>query len=99
MLLTYRNNNTSLHHTMHPLPSLTLSFSPSIFPTNEERSAAIPLLQDIMNQTVEVGSDVVFQCEVFSDAHPHVQWLKVTAGIKNQTTGQQENEYEILKVT
>jgi len=56
-----------------------------------------PIIGPIMNQTVEVGSDVVFQCEVFSDIHSHVQWLRVIPGIKNQTTGRQENEYEVLK--
>jgi len=59
--------------------------------------AAKPVIGPIMNQTVEVGSDVVFQCEVLSDLHPHVQWLRVIPGIKNQTTGQQEIEYEVLK--
>jgi len=59
--------------------------------------AVKPVIGPIMNQTVEVGSDVVFQCKVLSDIHPHVQWLRVFLGIKNQTTGRQENEYEVLK--
>jgi len=61
------------------------------------KKAIKPVIGSIMNQTAEVGSDVVFHCEVFSDIHHHVQWLRVIPGIKNQTTGWQENEYEILK--
>uniref|UniRef100_A0A3P8WR67 receptor protein-tyrosine kinase n=1 Tax=Cynoglossus semilaevis TaxID=244447 RepID=A0A3P8WR67_CYNSE len=28
------------------------------------------------NRTVPVGSDVEFECKVFSDPQPHIQWLK-----------------------
>ncbi|KAL0186382.1 hypothetical protein M9458_018052, partial [Cirrhinus mrigala] len=28
------------------------------------------------NRTVVVGSDVEFECKVFSDPQPHIQWLK-----------------------
>ncbi|XP_061732185.1 fibroblast growth factor receptor 1b [Nerophis ophidion] len=43
-----------------------------------ERPASRPLLQAGMpaNQTAVVGSDVAFTCRVFSDAQPHVQWVK-----------------------
>lgn len=43
-----------------------------------ERSPHRPILQAglLANQTVEVGSDVEFQCKVYSDAQPHIQWLK-----------------------
>ncbi|XP_062981987.1 fibroblast growth factor receptor 3 isoform X3 [Elgaria multicarinata webbii] len=43
-----------------------------------ERSPHRPILQAGLpaNQTVEVGSDVKFYCKVYSDAQPHIQWLK-----------------------
>lgn len=48
------------------------SLSPS------ERSPHRPILQAGLpaNQTVVVGSDVEFHCKVYSDAQPHIQWLK-----------------------
>nr|CAB3245920.1 FGFR fibroblast growth factor receptor precursor [Phallusia mammillata] len=42
----------------------------------EERSASPPILQGMDNQTAVIGRDVTFHCKVYSDAHPHVQWLK-----------------------
>ncbi|XP_064190750.1 fibroblast growth factor receptor 3 isoform X1 [Anguilla rostrata] len=43
-----------------------------------ERSPHRPILQAGLpaNQTVPVGSDVEFHCKVYSDAQPHIQWLK-----------------------
>ncbi|XP_029448457.1 fibroblast growth factor receptor 3 isoform X2 [Rhinatrema bivittatum] len=43
-----------------------------------ERSPHRPILQAGLpaNQTAVVGSDVEFHCKVFSDAQPHIQWLK-----------------------
>lgn len=43
-----------------------------------ERSPHRPILQAGLpaNQTVAVGSDVEFHCKVYSDAQPHIQWLK-----------------------
>ncbi|XP_035761697.1 fibroblast growth factor receptor 3 isoform X7 [Neolamprologus brichardi] len=43
-----------------------------------ERSPHRPILQAGLpaNQTVEVGSNVEFHCKVYSDAQPHIQWLK-----------------------
>ncbi|CAG05404.1 unnamed protein product, partial [Tetraodon nigroviridis] len=43
-----------------------------------ERSPHRPFLQFGLpaNQTAVVGSDVAFVCRVFSDAQPHIQWLK-----------------------
>ncbi|KAJ8281438.1 hypothetical protein GJAV_G00067690 [Gymnothorax javanicus] len=43
-----------------------------------ERSPHRPILQAGLpaNQTVLVGSDVEFHCKVYSDAQPHIQWLK-----------------------
>uniref|UniRef100_A0A8C5BGR6 Fibroblast growth factor receptor n=1 Tax=Gadus morhua TaxID=8049 RepID=A0A8C5BGR6_GADMO len=43
-----------------------------------ERSPHRPILQAGLpaNQTVLLGSKVVFRCKVFSDAQPHIQWLK-----------------------
>uniref|UniRef100_H3AMP8 Fibroblast growth factor receptor n=1 Tax=Latimeria chalumnae TaxID=7897 RepID=H3AMP8_LATCH len=43
-----------------------------------ERSPHRPILQAGLpaNTTVVVGSDVEFYCKVYSDAQPHIQWLK-----------------------
>ncbi|RVE56952.1 hypothetical protein OJAV_G00211420 [Oryzias javanicus] len=43
-----------------------------------ERSPHRPILQAGLpaNQTVLVGSNVEFHCKVYSDAQPHIQWLK-----------------------
>ncbi|XP_058157570.1 fibroblast growth factor receptor 3 isoform X4 [Dasypus novemcinctus] len=43
-----------------------------------ERSPHRPILQAGLpaNQTAVVGSDVEFHCKVYSDAQPHIQWLK-----------------------
>ncbi|XP_041439218.1 fibroblast growth factor receptor 3 (achondroplasia, thanatophoric dwarfism) L homeolog isoform X2 [Xenopus laevis] len=43
-----------------------------------ERSSHRPILQAGLpaNQTVVFGSDVEFHCKVYSDAQPHIQWLK-----------------------
>lgn len=52
---------------------MTLIFFPS-----SERSPHRPILHAGLpaNQTVVVGSDVEFHCKVYSDAQPHIQWLK-----------------------
>ncbi|CDQ56402.1 unnamed protein product [Oncorhynchus mykiss] len=43
-----------------------------------ERSPHRPILQAGLpaNLTAVVGSDVAFECKVFSDPQPHIQWLK-----------------------
>ncbi|KAM4051318.1 fibroblast growth factor receptor 3 isoform 1-T1 [Anomaloglossus baeobatrachus] len=43
-----------------------------------ERSSHRPILQAGLpaNKTVVIGSDVEFHCKVYSDAQPHIQWLK-----------------------
>ncbi|XP_031436074.1 fibroblast growth factor receptor 3 isoform X3 [Clupea harengus] len=43
-----------------------------------ERSPHRPILQAGLpaNQTVVLGADVEFHCKVYSDAQPHIQWLK-----------------------
>ncbi|XP_023268834.1 fibroblast growth factor receptor 4 [Seriola lalandi dorsalis] len=43
-----------------------------------ERSPHRPILQAGLpaNTTAVVGSDVQFHCKVYSDAQPHIQWLK-----------------------
>ncbi|KAM4599674.1 fibroblast growth factor receptor 2 isoform 3-T3 [Fundulus diaphanus] len=43
-----------------------------------ERSPHRPILQagQPANTTVRVGEDAQFQCKVYSDAQPHIQWLK-----------------------
>ena len=52
-------------------PSLSLVCS-------TERSPHRPILQAGLpaNQTAVLGSDVEFHCKVYSDAQPHIQWLK-----------------------
>lgn len=49
--------------------------SPALPP---ERSPHRPILQAGLpaNQTAVLGSDVEFHCKVYSDAQPHIQWLK-----------------------
>lgn len=48
------------------------------FLPNTERSPHRPILQAGLpaNTTAVVGSDVQFHCKVYSDAQPHIQWLK-----------------------
>ncbi|XP_078484403.1 fibroblast growth factor receptor isoform X2 [Ciona intestinalis] len=43
-----------------------------------ERLAHRPILQFGLpaNKTVKVGEDVTFKCKVYSDPHPHMEWLK-----------------------
>ncbi|KAM8974398.1 fibroblast growth factor receptor 4 [Pelodytes ibericus] len=43
-----------------------------------ERSSHRPILQAGLpaNTTARLGSDVAFYCKVYSDAQPHIQWLK-----------------------
>lgn len=59
-------------HMFTPTYLLTSSLAQS------ERSPHRPILQAGLpaNQTVVVGSDVEFHCKVYSDAQPHIQWLK-----------------------
>lgn len=47
-------------------------------PRPAERSPHRPILQAGLpaNQTAVLGSDVEFHCKVYSDAQPHIQWLK-----------------------
>lgn len=61
-----------MHHCV-----LTTLGPPPLSPVTE-RSPHRPILQAGLpaNQTVVVGSDVEFHCKVYSDAQPHIQWLK-----------------------
>lgn len=54
------------------------SVPPPLLSPVAERSPHRPILQAGLpaNQTVVVGSDVEFHCKVYSDAQPHIQWLK-----------------------
>lgn len=55
------------------------SLSPSrLARLSAERSPHRPILQAGLpaNQTAVLGSDVEFHCKVYSDAQPHIQWLK-----------------------
>lgn len=65
-----------------------------------ERSSHRPILQAGLpaNKTVVVGSDVEFHCKVYSDAQPHIQWLKHVE-INGSKYGQDGDPYvSILKV-
>lgn len=55
----------------------TSSANDSVF-SFSERSPHRPILQAGLpaNETVVVGSKVEFHCKVYSDAQPHIQWLK-----------------------
>ncbi|XP_040275161.1 fibroblast growth factor receptor 3 isoform X3 [Bufo bufo] len=64
-----------------------------------ERSSHRPILQAGLpaNKTVVVGSDVEFHCKVYSDAQPHIQWLKHVE-INGSKYGQDGDPYvSILK--
>ncbi|XP_063780892.1 fibroblast growth factor receptor 3 isoform X4 [Pseudophryne corroboree] len=66
-----------------------------------ERSSHRPILQAGLpaNKTVVVGSDVEFHCKVYSDAQPHIQWLKHVE-INGSKYGQYGDPYvSILKPT
>ncbi|XP_075050266.1 fibroblast growth factor receptor 3 isoform X4 [Mixophyes fleayi] len=66
-----------------------------------ERSSHRPILQAGLpaNKTVVVGSDVEFHCKVYSDAQPHIQWLKHVE-INGSKHGQDGDPYvSILKPT
>ncbi|KAM3606577.1 uncharacterized protein V6R79_019133 [Siganus canaliculatus] len=56
-----------------------------------ERSPHRPILQAGLpaNTTVHVGEDARFVCKVYSDAQPHIQWLKhiTLNGSRNGTDG------------
>ncbi|KAF2975067.1 hypothetical protein EK904_004122 [Melospiza melodia maxima] len=57
--------------------SLFLSVSPPL-PAGAERSPHRPILQAGLpaNASAVVGGDVEFVCKVYSDAQPHIQWIK-----------------------
>lgn len=59
-------------------PSLPPSPSLSTFPAGAERSPHRPILQAGLpaNASAVVGGDVEFVCKVYSDAQPHIQWIK-----------------------
>lgn len=59
--------------------SLSLSCAPSLpLPVGAERSPHRPILQAGLpaNASAVVGGDVEFVCKVYSDAQPHIQWIK-----------------------
>lgn len=65
-----------------------------------ERSPHRPFLQFGLpaNQTAVIGSDVAFVCRVFSDAQPHIQWLKHIS-VNGSTVGPDGLPYfRVLKV-
>lgn len=71
----YEHTHIPLSQTYH-LSDFKIDRLPSLL--QSERSPHRPILQAGLpaNQTVVVGSDVEFHCKVYSDAQPHIQWLK-----------------------
>lgn len=67
-------------HTQYNIEPQTRHSDPLYLRLSPERSPHRPILQAGLpaNQTVVVGSDVEFHCKVYSDAQPHIQWLKHT---------------------
>lgn len=66
-----------------------------------ERSPHRPILQAGLpaNRTAVVGSDVEFECKVFSDPQPHIQWLKHIE-VNGSKVGEDGLPYvKVLKVT
>lgn len=65
-----------LDNTTHLLLSLPLPSPLSLSPS--ERSPHRPILQAGLpaNASAVVGGDVEFVCKVYSDAQPHIQWIK-----------------------
>lgn len=57
---------------------VSVTLMPLLFLSIAERSPHRPILQAGLpaNTTAVVGSDVQFHCKVYSDAQPHIQWLK-----------------------
>ena len=47
------------------------------------------------NQTATLGSDVEFHCKVYSDAQPHIQWLKHVE-VNGSKTGPDGKPYVIV---
>ncbi|MEQ2157309.1 hypothetical protein GOODEAATRI_000468 [Goodea atripinnis] len=61
-----------------------------------ERSPHRPILQagQPANTTVRVGEDAQFQCKVYSDAQPHIQWLKhITRNVLEKSPGPISPDY------
>uniref|UniRef100_A0A4W3H7L6 Fibroblast growth factor receptor n=2 Tax=Callorhinchus milii TaxID=7868 RepID=A0A4W3H7L6_CALMI len=66
-----------------------------------ERSPHRPILQVGLpaNKTAVLGSNVEFYCKVFSDAQPHIQWLKHVE-VNGSRYGPDETPYvQVLKVS
>lgn len=66
-----------------------------------ERSPHRPILQAGLpaNTTAVMGSDVEFFCKVYSDAQPHIQWLKHIE-VNGSSYGPDGIPYvQVLKVT
>lgn len=83
-------------------PSLSVPTDPTSFPTKHkllqwptERSASKPILAEGLpqNKSAYIGDDVTFKCKVYSDAHPHIQWLKSINNHNNAAPN-----YTVLKV-
>lgn len=76
-------------------------FFPLPLPSSLERSPHRPILQAGLpaNRTAVVGSDVEFECKVFSDPQPHIQWLKHIE-VNGSKVGDDGLPYvKVLKVT
>lgn len=67
--------NATAYLSVSPPPCPCPSFLPSL---SAERSPHRPILQAGLpaNASTVVGGDVEFVCKVYSDAQPHIQWIK-----------------------
>lgn len=73
-----RLSSDSVEISIFYLNVLKSNYSSFFFRFDPERSPHRPILQAGLpaNTTAVVGSDVQFRCKVYSDAQPHIQWLK-----------------------
>ncbi|CAK8675804.1 unnamed protein product [Clavelina lepadiformis] len=76
----------------------TSSESGPHFSVFNERSPHRPLLQFGLpkNVTARVGEDVEFECKVYSDPHPHIEWVKRVKVNGSETDPETNEPYVIV---
>ena len=62
-----------------------------------ERVASRPIISEIPDQEVLVGSNAMFECRVVSDLTPHVMWVKLENN--NYTDLQASERLQIVAVS
>ena len=63
-----------------------------------ERLPVKPIISLIANQTVVVGSNVSFECAVYSDLTPHFAWLRYYGPENKTQLTDVENHIKIVQV-